>query len=256
MIRIPKEAWPDTVRFAAQLRSPKCTKGAIIYPQDNGLYIISLFGQSRDYPPGEEGAFDDFLRNCELPLLWQIYSQSEKLSEIRTSRATANRWRRYESLAEPPAGFVAIGDAALAANPMFGQGISSACLGAVTLGQTLTDLSGNVDGMPKEFFARQAARLQFPWQLAIGYDLQFPETVGERSKPTPETLERARYMAALAQLATEDRAVNEALLLAPQMYDPTLLFAPEIRAKVEAWIADGRTPRFTDPSTPPWEAVA
>ncbi|WP_261566563.1 NAD(P)/FAD-dependent oxidoreductase [Frankia gtarii] len=255
LIRVP-DVWPDGVRFAAALPAPGATKGAIVYPQDNGLYIVSLFGLSRDYPPGNEEGFDAFLRGCRIPLMHTIVSQSEKVNAIRTSRSTANRWRHYEKLADPPVGFVAVGDAALAANPMYGQGISTACLGAVTLGQTIVDADGDLAKVPRDFFARQATNNVFPWELAIGYDLRFPDTVGQRPTPTPELLERGRYLDTLSQVATEDLEVSEALLLSTHIYDRSRLFEPDFVAKVEAWRAAGRRPRFTDPTRPPWEAAA
>jgi len=51
---------------------PGHTKGGILYPQDNGLHVMSLFGQSRDYPPGNEAAFMEFLAHCVTPLLHQV----------------------------------------------------------------------------------------------------------------------------------------------------------------------------------------
>ena len=60
LLSIPEDAWPSDWRFVAQLPMPRNTKGAVVYPQDGGLYIVSLFGQSRDYPPGDEEGFDAF----------------------------------------------------------------------------------------------------------------------------------------------------------------------------------------------------
>ena len=251
LLRVPDDAWRGDFRFVAQLPTPTCTKGAIVYPQDNGLYIVSLFGQARDYPPGDEAGFDDFLQNCEISLMHEVVSKSESASEIRTSRATANRWRHYERIADPPPGFVALGDASMTANPMFGQGISTACLGAVTLGDTIGDLEGDLRTLPKKFQGTLAERIQFPWQLAVGFDFQFPETVGERPALTPEAKEAGQYLRVLGQIATEDREVNEAMLLSTQMYDRSRLFEPDFQAKAKAWVAEGRAPRYTDPKSPP-----
>jgi 2-polyprenyl-6-methoxyphenol hydroxylase-like FAD-dependent oxidoreductase len=255
LIRIPDGAWPDSVSFAAALPTPANTKGAIVYPQDSGLYIVSLFGLSGDYPPRDEEDFDAFLRDCPVPLMHAVVARSEKVSEIRTSRSTANRWRHYEKLADPPGGFVSVGDAVTATNPMYGQGISTACRSAVTLGQTIVDADGDLDKVPREFYTRQAARNVFPWELATGYDFSFPKTVGERPTLTPEFIERGRYLSTLSQIATEDLEVNEALLLSTHLYDRSRLFQPDFKAKVEAWQAAGRQPRFTDPESPPWETA-
>jgi 2-polyprenyl-6-methoxyphenol hydroxylase-like FAD-dependent oxidoreductase len=181
----------------------------------------------------------------------QIVSAAEPVSEIRTSRATANRWRHFEHLADPPVGYVALGDAAACFNPMNGQGISTACYGAKTLVETITDLDGDIEKVSQAFPGRLAQRMEFPWQVALGFDFQFTTTSGERPPVTPETKEQARYMKALGELITADADAAEALFLWTQTFDPGQIRRPEIVAKVEAWVADGRRPEYTDPAIPP-----
>jgi 2-polyprenyl-6-methoxyphenol hydroxylase-like FAD-dependent oxidoreductase len=249
-VRVPEDAWPGDMRFLAQLPMPRCTKGGILYPQDNGLHVMSLFGQARDYPPGEESAFTGFLEQCATPLIHQVMSRSEVVSGISTSRSTANRWRHYERQ-PPPGGFVAVGDAAATFNPIFGQGITSACLGSVMLGDAITEVEGDVDRLPGAFQPKLASRLSYPWQTAVGFDLRFSETVGERSPPSPESIEFGRYMDVLAQLGTADVQVLETMLLATQTYDPSGLRDPVVVAKADAWVAEGRKPANIDPTRPP-----
>jgi 2-polyprenyl-6-methoxyphenol hydroxylase-like FAD-dependent oxidoreductase len=250
-VRVPEEAWPGDYRFVAQLPLPGNTKGGILYPQDNGLYVMSLFGQARDYPPGQEDAFMGFLSHCVTPLLHAMMSRSETVSAIATSRATANRWRHYERQEAPAAGFVAVGDAAGTFNPVLGQGVTGACLGSVLLGQTLVEVDGDVERLAGAYFPKLAARLGYPWQTAVGFDLRFPETVGERPDPSPAALESGRYMDVIAQLATADVEVLETMLLANQTFDPSVLRAPSLVAKAEAWVAEGRTPANLDPARVP-----
>jgi hypothetical protein len=52
-------------------------------------------------------------------------------------------------------------------------------------------------------------------------------------------------------LATEDAEVALALKYAGHYFDTTALRAPEIAAKVQRWIVDGRSPRCTDPTVIP-----
>lgn len=250
-VRVPDDAWPGDMRFIAQLPMPGQTKGAILYPQDNGLHVISLFGHSRDYPPGDEQQFMSFLSECTVPLFHPVVERAEVVSAISTSRSTANRWRHYERLTTLPTGFIAIGDAVATANPIFGQGISNAVMGSVMLGRTIGDLEGDLDRLPAVFPQELAQRLAYPWQMAVGFDLRFPATIGERPEPTPEAVEMGHYMNVLAQMGTVDVEVVEALLIANQTYNPGLLRDPELVAKAEQWVADGRTPANTDPARPP-----
>jgi hypothetical protein len=192
----------------------------------------------------------DFLGDCEVPLFRPVVERSEAVSEISTSRSTANRWRHYERIAPPP-GFVAIGDAVATANPIFGQGISNAVMASVLLGESLTDARGDLNEVSARFPAQLAQRLAYPYQMAVGFDLRFPATVGERPAATPEQAEMGRYMDVLAQMGTVDVEVVEALLIANQTYNPGLLRDPKLIAKAEQWVARGDKPANTDPSRPP-----
>ena len=53
-----------------------------------------------------------------------------------------NQWRHYEEMERRPEGFVVLGDAACAFNPVYGQGLTTAALGAQALGDCLRDSVG------------------------------------------------------------------------------------------------------------------
>lgn len=99
LLMVPDDAWPDNRRVLAQLPMPSNTKGAILYPQDNGLYIISLFGQSRDYPPDDEEGFEAFLAMSAQPLTlrWfhnrNLSAKFERRARPPTGGGTTRRWR-------------------------------------------------------------------------------------------------------------------------------------------------------------------
>jgi flavin-dependent dehydrogenase len=250
-VHIPEDAWPSWWRLVAQLPLTRNTKGAVVYPQDQDLYVVSLFGQARDYPPGDEGGFDAFLAQCELPMARQMVLRSEPMSAIRTSRATANRWRHFEDLADPPVGYVAVGDAASTFNPMNGQGISTACLGVRTLEHTLLNVDFDLEKLTPEFQARLAERMQYPWRQAIGFDFEFAATVGDRPTESPSAAKQAAYRTAIGELSTVDVDVAAAAALSGHLFDPSLVRTPEIVEKVTAWISEGRTSPYTDPTVPP-----
>lgn len=107
-----------------------------------------------------------------------------------------------------------------------------ACLAAVVLGDTLKDLDGEMNLLPREFQGRLAERMKFPWETALTFDFQFPGTIGERPELTPEAEKEARYVATLRQLAG-DPEVIEALLLSSGTFDKSRLHAPALAAKVE-----------------------
>ena len=62
---------------------------------------------------------------------------AEPLTPISGQRATENRLRHYDCLKLFPEGVVALGDAACAFNPVYGQGMTAAALGAEVLDRWL-----------------------------------------------------------------------------------------------------------------------
>ena len=67
------------------------------------------------------------------------FACAEPLSPIKTHRATENRLRRFERAKDLPDNFLLLGDAVCAFNPVYGQGMTIAALGALTLQQTLCE---------------------------------------------------------------------------------------------------------------------
>src|SRR5439155_959510 len=80
---------------------------------------------------------------------------AEPMSPIQGTRSTANVLRHYERLARFPDGLVVVGDAACAFNPVYGQGMTAAAMGALLLDECLRveRRRGNqdLDGLPRRF---------------------------------------------------------------------------------------------------------
>lgn len=250
-IQVPDDAWTGDYRYVSQMPTPDCPYGGILYPQDNGIYVMSLFGHAGNYPPADEREYLAFLERCITPLMHDVVSRSEPVSPISTSRSTANRRRHYELLDDVPSGFVVIGDALAAFNPIFGQGISSGLMAAATLTATITDVGDDPGAIPRTFYNRFATWLDTPWHQAIGFDLAFPTTVGPRPEITPDRAEALAHVDVLLQMATVDHNVAAAVLIANQSFDPTLLRTPELEAAAKEWVDAGRAPAVSDPATPP-----
>ena len=104
----------------------------------------------------------------------------------------------------------------------------------------MADVDFSLEKLNPEFQQRLAERMKFPWSIAVGFDFQFPATVGERPQPSPDATANAAYMKALGELGTADVEAAEALFLWTHTFDQGQVRRPEIVAKVEAWIAEGR----------------
>lgn len=147
-------------------------------------------------------------------------------------RDLANRARHYERWDTALPGFLAVGDAACALNPVYGQGMTTASLCAGVLADTLRRHDVLDAGLARAFFRAQAAMLRTPWLMAVGADSRHADCQGPRPFGIGLT---NHYMDALLRAAMVDHdlrvGVDQVLnMLRP----PESVFAPRIAARVAA----------------------
>lgn len=157
---------------------PNKVRGGAFYPLEENRWIITLWGSDRDYPPTDEAGFLEFARSLPSPLVYEAIAAADPISPIYGYRATENRMWHYEKLARWPEGFVILGDAVCAFNPLYAQGMTVAALGALTLEQCLQEQirrrpDGSFSGMARRFQKQLAKVNTAPWQLAITVDYQY-----------------------------------------------------------------------------------
>jgi hypothetical protein len=137
-----------------------------------------------DYPPTDERGFLDFARTLRSPALYEAIQHARPISDIWGFRRTDNRLRHFEKLSRAPECFVALGDSVCAFNPVYGQGMTLASLGAFELGLALRSQGRRgLDGLARRFQRRLAKVISGPWALATGEDLRWPATRGGRITP-------------------------------------------------------------------------
>ncbi|HWE64630.1 MAG TPA: FAD-dependent oxidoreductase [Chloroflexota bacterium] len=212
------------------------TRGGLILPLEDGRWMVTLVGVGGDYPPTEAAAFLDFARTLRNPVLYEAIKDAEPLSPIHGFRGTDNRRRHFETLARRPEGFVVVGDAFCAFNPVYGQGMTTAALGAMTLDRCLRERrrlhpDRGPDGFAAHFQQQLARVVATPWSLSTAQDLRLPRTEGGRTSLIGRLLHH--YVDGATLLAAERPDAHLALsrvlhLLAP----PTALFHPRIALPV------------------------
>jgi 2-polyprenyl-6-methoxyphenol hydroxylase-like FAD-dependent oxidoreductase len=234
LYRPPARFEPDWKALYIQQAPPSDPRGGIISQVEGGRWLVSLVGGDGDYPPTDEAGFLAFARSLRSPALYEAIERAEPLTPIAGQRATENRRRHYERPNGLPEGVVAVGDAVCAFNPVYGQGMTAAALGAEVLDRWLREeLSFRGPGRSRVFQRCLARATAAAWHLSAGADYGFRTTQG----PTQGRIARLTgcYLAAVMRSATTQpwvrRRLTEVLHL---LLPPSALFGPGVLARL-AW---------------------
>ncbi len=238
---LPEDAWPGDVRSLAAPPFPGTTRGGFVVPQENGLVGLMAAGQSRDYPPSDPEGFGEFLRTSICPLMHEMWQQLEPVTEIRTTRTSHNRLRRWHELERRPERFIAVGDATCAFNPVYGQGITTAALQAKALRGALAERD-DLDEVVRDFPDQAMSACQFAWSAATDADIAFDGTDVENLKVEETDPKVAAYFSKLRLATTLDAEVARAFFTAQGNMRGDLLFAPELVELVERVTDDANVP--------------
>ncbi len=226
---------PDARRWwkgmYVQAAPPQHPRVGVILPIEGGLWHVTIGGGDRQYPPADEAGFLEFAASLRTPALYEALQAAEPCSPICTTRSTENRRRHFEST-RMPAGFIVTGDAACAFNPVYGQGMTTAALGARALGESLDITRARTGhlighGFERRFQARLARANRDPWLLAVGEDLRYRATQGASRSLRIRAMHA--YMDAVGRMTTHDVIVRARLLRAFHMIaPPASLFTPSV----------------------------
>lgn len=230
----PREATPGRMAFLA--------------PVERGRWHVTLAGTRGGEPTADPDRFDVFARQARHPLVADLIAGLDPLTAVHLNRSCSNRRRFFERHTAWPAGFVVLGDAVAAYNPVYGQGMSAAA-------QSVTALRGALrKGLAGARLAREVQRavgrvVQSPWEVTTGQDILFPGATGRRP-PLAARLSHG-YMDRLSRTATSRPAVTRALfdvmsLSAP----PTRLLRPDTALRV---LLGPSRPVLTEPPLTPYE---
>ena len=175
--RSPAQA--DGKRVVVVIRSgPPHFRFGVAFAQEDNRWIVTCGGYLGDVASADDAGFRAFARSLPAPELYTIVSSAEPLSAFSRFRFPASLRRHYHRLARFPAGYLVFGDALSSFNPAYGQGMTVALLEADALAACLAP---GTDGLARRFFARAAAIIDTPWQIAVGGDLANPKVVAPRS---------------------------------------------------------------------------
>ncbi len=203
------DASPDYQLLYVMPQAPNYSRGAVVHHVEGDRWFVNLIGIGRDYPPTKEEEFLEFARTMEHPAIYDAIKQAEPISPIYGYRGTDNRWRHYERLSQFPDNFILLGDAVCAFNPVYGQGITVAALGAHTLENCLQQQRGQLKGFSRRFQKQLAKTNKLPWLMSTGDDFRWPTTEG--GQPNILTRFLQKYLDRVMLLATENQQTYRAL---------------------------------------------
>ncbi|ONI82644.1 hypothetical protein ALI22I_42190 [Saccharothrix sp. ALI-22-I] len=230
------------VNIVSDPRSMRFGQGGVLLPIEDGQWIVSLAGTRGGEPDITPEGFLAFARGLRHPAIADLISVAEPLTRPFGFHGTVNRRRRYERLSPWPSGFVVLGDAACAVNPVYGHGMTVVTRQAVALRDNLTrhGLHGRA---AKQLQRRFAAVTTDAWDMATGQDLRYPATIGPA--PSRATHLQERYLDRLILAATGRATVTKAQLDAYTLSTPLRrLLSPRV---VLAVLRGPGRPPLTDP---------
>jgi 2-polyprenyl-6-methoxyphenol hydroxylase-like FAD-dependent oxidoreductase len=229
----PADDKRDWISLLVRAMPPASSRGGVVNPIERDRWMVTLGAAGRDYPPTDEVGFLEFARSLPVSTLYDAIKNAEPLTPVYGYRKTENRWQHYERLKRSPENFMVTGDAVCAFNPVYGQGMTSAAMGAATLDKCLHDHAGQFGGVAHDFQKRLAKTVSGPWLLATGDDFRYPETEGARRDAMTRLMHR--YMDVVMRLANQDPHVFMTFFEVLQLLKPvTALMAPRIIARVLA----------------------
>jgi 2-polyprenyl-6-methoxyphenol hydroxylase-like FAD-dependent oxidoreductase len=257
--RCPAQLPADWKALLIYGRPPNDTRGGVIFPIQDGHWMVTLIGSLRDYPPDDEAGFLAFARSLAQPDLYEAIEDAEPVTPIAMYKYSANRWRHYERMGRLPEGLIIMGDATCSFNPVYGQGMSVAAIEAQTLDGCLRsvilsaakDLARNngMVGITQRFQQAIARDIKTPWLLSTVEDLRYPGTEGKRSLSTRLL---NRYMRRVIELTASDPRMTATLLRVRNLLKPlSTLLQPRIILAVlrEELAAFRKQPAVTMPAS-------
>ena len=155
---------------------PPFTKAGAIFPLENGDWLVTLSGRSKDTMPKTEAEFLNYASSLDTDELYETIKGAEVISELRHFRYKESR-RHYYDEAEMPKNLLVVGDAMCSFNPIFGQGMTVCALQALSM-KNLVD-TGGLTSSP--FFKETKKVLDQAWDMIMVEDMRHSNLLSQRS---------------------------------------------------------------------------
>jgi hypothetical protein len=207
--------------------TPELPRTGALLRLEGGRWMLTLAGVLGDHPATDPDRFLDFARSLRAPDIDKAVRIAEPLDNPIGFCFPASVRYRYERQKRFLDGFLVMGDAVCSFNPIYGQGMSVAALGALTLRNRV---ERGIEPQPREWFRDLARVVDVPWDISAGGDLAF--TGSRAARPLKVRLLGA-YLARLHAAAAEDAQLANAFIrVAGLVARPESLLRPGVTARV------------------------
>ena len=247
-VTLPEGIFSDGVEGVLSHPHPGNTRGAAVVPADNGVYLVAGLGMMDSDPPKDMDGFLAHLDAAPSPIVGEIARKAEFLGPVVPYRVRGSRRRMWEELDHFPDGYLLIGDAVMAFNPLYGQGMSVAACEAVALAGALDEDSAPV-GLGRRTQRAMKDVIDIVFAMAVATDGAYPDAELIGVEPPSEADMAAGGL--LSQVATEDAEVALAAKRYAHFFDRSGLEAPTVAKRVATWKEQGRKVIHNDPAVIP-----
>ncbi|MCF6522406.1 FAD-dependent monooxygenase [Streptomyces sp. JJ36] len=231
------------VNVQADPRAGTPGRAAVVAPVEGGRWLVTVGGTRGGEPTADPEHFETFAAGARHGVVGALARNAEPLSPVVLCRSTVNRRRYVERLRGRPRGFVVLGDAVAAYNPVYGHGMSVAAQGALALRRAVRAGRAGAPGTARRAQRGIARPVSVAWDLATGQDVFYP---GAADRP-PSLWERllARAVDRLLYVSTGSglvaRVVTDVMTLERP---PAVLLRPDV---VWALLRGPRLPQLSGP---------
>ncbi|MEW1568607.1 pyridine nucleotide-disulfide oxidoreductase [Streptomyces sp. NPDC093509] len=224
-------------------------RSAVIVPIEDNRWMVSLAGTRGGEPPADPDGFLAYTLGLPHPIVGQLISGAEPLTDVFVSHSTSNSRRYLEKARDWPDGLVVVGDGLATFNPAYGQGMSVAGLGARELRNQLGWADLSATGLARKAQRAVARHVETAWSVAVSQDSLYPDVRGSQQTRTDRLA--ARYTRRLTRAATGSMPAATAL------WDVTGLKAGPTRVlrpgALLATLTGSPLPQLTQPPLTPGE---
>ncbi|MEV4561745.1 FAD-dependent oxidoreductase [Kitasatospora sp. NPDC049285] len=215
--------------FYVQTQAPVHGRLGVLLPVEGDRWIVSMGGMRGHEPSIQAGEFEQQLAALRDPGIADVVTQARPAGPPRGFLPGPGVWRHHERTA--PDGLVAVGDASCTFNPVYGQGMSVAALGARALRDIVRRHQHIGPAAARDARDAIAAVTKNPWVMSSSEDVRFPATTGGPTGRMVRT--QHRFLDRVLARATTDPKVTEAFHTVSSLVEPpTALFRPSVLGAV------------------------